>query len=139
CLLIPRPTTSPRFPYTTLFRSLLVVDGELAFIGGINFSADHLADFGPEAKQDYSIAIRGPLIEQIRTFALAAVQRTRERRRWFRRRQSDLQSPTQAEGAVAAFVWRDNGRNKTDIERHYRMAIRLARERVTIANAYFFP
>lgn len=125
--------------FRRLHRKLLVVDGELAFIGGINFSADHLADFGPEAKQDYSISIRGPLVEQIRTFALAAVQRTRERRRWFRRRQAALSSETHEEGAVAAFVWRDNERNKTDIERHYRMAIRLARERVTIANAYFFP
>lgn len=125
--------------FRRLHRKLLVVDGELAFIGGINFSADHLADFGPEAKQDYSVAIRGPLVDHIRTFALAAVQRTRERRRWFRRRQSDASHAAHDEGAVAAFVWRDNERNKTDIERHYRMAIRLARERVTIANAYFFP
>lgn len=125
--------------FRRLHRKLLVVDGKLAFIGGINFSADHLGDFGPEAKQDYSIAVRGPIVEHMHAFALAAVRRTQERRRWFRRRQPIKESSPHAGSAVAAFVWRDNNRNKTDIERHYRMAIRLARERVTIANAYFFP
>ncbi|MBL8302124.1 MAG: cardiolipin synthase ClsB, partial [Ideonella sp.] len=33
-----------------LHRKIVVVDGQLAFVGGINFSADHLADHGPEAK-----------------------------------------------------------------------------------------
>ena len=37
------------------------------------------------------------------------------------------------------FVTRDNRDHRTDIERHYRAAIRLARQRVIIANAYFFP
>jgi cardiolipin synthase len=36
-------------------------------------------------------------------------------------------------------VTRDNVHHPQDIERHYRLAIRLAREQVTIANAYFFP
>ncbi|HLD68166.1 MAG TPA: phospholipase D-like domain-containing protein, partial [Pseudomonas sp.] len=31
--------------FRRLHRKILVVDGERAFIGGINFSADHLADF----------------------------------------------------------------------------------------------
>ncbi len=34
---------------------------------------------------------------------------------------------------------RDNREHKSDIERHYRIAIRGARQRVFIANAYFFP
>jgi cardiolipin synthase len=37
------------------------------------------------------------------------------------------------------FVTRDNHRHRNDIERHYRAAIRSARRRVLIANAYFFP
>jgi cardiolipin synthase len=36
-------------------------------------------------------------------------------------------------------VTRDNGFHTTDIERQYRIAIRLARKRIVIANAYFFP
>ncbi|MGP1615739.1 MAG: phospholipase D-like domain-containing protein, partial [Pollutimonas bauzanensis] len=40
--------------FRRLHRKIVVVDGVLAFVGGINFSADHLADFGPTAKQDYA-------------------------------------------------------------------------------------
>ena len=42
-------------------------------------------------------------------------------------------------GAQALLVTRGNDRHRSDIELHYRMAIRLARKRVVIANAYFFP
>jgi cardiolipin synthase len=125
--------------FRRLHRKLIVIDGTMAFVGGINFSADHLADFGPEAKQDYSVEVRGPIVEQMHSFALTAVKKNKERRRWFRRPASTSLSSPAAGDAVAAFVWRDNDRNTSDIERHYRVAIRLARERVTIANAYFFP
>lgn len=45
--------------FRRLHRKIVVVDGLTAFIGGINFSGDHLADFGPEAKQDYSVQVKG--------------------------------------------------------------------------------
>ena len=45
-----------------MHRKLVVVDGRVAFVGGINFSADHLMDHGPEAKQDYAVAVRGPIV-----------------------------------------------------------------------------
>jgi len=37
------------------------------------------------------------------------------------------------------FVTRDNRHHTNDIEQQYRAAIRAARERIVIANAYFFP
>jgi cardiolipin synthase len=126
--------------FRRLHRKLLVVDGTTAFIGGINFSADHLADFGPEAKQDYSVEVHGPIVDQMHQFALAAVRKVQtERRRWFRRQTLAAPSSPAVGSAQAAFVWRDNRHNTNDIERHYRLAIRLARHRVVIANAYFFP
>src|SRR5690606_20297164 len=42
-------------------------------------------------------------------------------------------------GAQAVLVTRDNGEHRTDIEWHYRAAIRNARSELIIANAYFFP
>jgi hypothetical protein len=45
--------------FRRLHRKIVVVDGLIAFIGGINFSGDHLADFGPEAKQDYAVQVQG--------------------------------------------------------------------------------
>ncbi len=43
----------------------MVVDATVAFIGGINFSADHLGDFGPEAKQDYAVQVIGPAVADL--------------------------------------------------------------------------
>ncbi|HWI78668.1 MAG TPA: cardiolipin synthase ClsB [Ramlibacter sp.] len=128
-----------------MHRKIVVIDRKIAFVGGINYSADHLADYGPEAKQDYSVEIRGPLVAEIHRFthaALAQGQRYQRRRQWWRRRKQLRASPEQLphEGnAAAMLVVRDNGEHRSDIERHYRVAIRAARHRVIIANAYFFP
>ncbi len=124
-----------------MHRKIVVVDGELAFIGGINYSADHVADFGPEAKQDYSVQVRGPLVAQMHAFVQEAVLPLKQRRRrWeLRPRQLAAGSLPPAGPAQALFVTRDNHHHTNDIERHYRIALRSARERVVIANAYFFP
>jgi len=127
--------------FRRMHRKIVVVDGERAFVGGINYSADHLLDFGPEAKQDYAVALRGPLVDEIRQFARAAIGRPAGARHWFHRRTKPAPEPAQhaAGTAQALFVTRDNHAHPDDIERHYRVAIRSARKRIVIANAYFFP
>ena len=139
--------------FRRMHRKIVVVDGGRAFVGGINYSADHLADYGPEAKQDYAVEIEGPIVMVIHTFvhkALAAGQRDpasalagRMHERMADRAQQlthDWRAdPAPAGEASAIFVTRDNRKHTTDIERHYRIAIRAARHRVVIANAYFFP
>lgn len=124
-----------------MHRKIVVVDGELAFIGGINYSADHLLDFGPEAKQDYSVQVRGPVVADIHRFAHAALHEPQGPRRWwFQRKPAPPPSrPAHAGSAQALFVTRDNHDHRDDIERLYRVAIRSAKQRVWIANAYFFP
>lgn len=126
--------------FRRLHRKLVVVDGKHAFVGGINYSADHLLDFGPMAKQDYAVEIEGPLVGRIRQFAVDAVaQGYRGQRRLRRTQPATLTTLPPAGNALGMLVTRDNGQHRTDIERHYRVAIRLARKRVVIANAYFFP
>ncbi|MBC7602189.1 MAG: cardiolipin synthase ClsB [Ramlibacter sp.] len=129
-----------------MHRKIVVVDGTTAFVGGINYSADHLADFGPEAKQDYSVEINGPLVAEIHRFThstLAQGQRyQRSLRTWWRGRRLLRSTPgdlPQAGTAAAMFVVRDNTQHMGDIEYHYRIALRAARKRIVIANAYFFP
>ena len=144
--------------FRRMHRKIVVVDGVRAFVGGINYSADHLADFGPLAKQDYAVEIVGPLVGSIHEFvhqALAEGQRNPRPGLWRRlterfsaraqivatalRRQPrppDVTAPGQAAGL---FVVRDNRLHTADIERYYRIAIRAARHRIIIANAYFFP
>jgi len=135
--------------FRRMHRKLVVIDRALAFIGGINYSADHLGDFGPQAKQDYSASVRGPIVAEIREFML------RQLRDQPRARQTDLLPawpdavdraqaarqavPPPAGNAETIFVTRDNHLHRNAIERHYRAAIRSARQRVVIANAYFFP
>ncbi len=130
--------------FRRMHRKIVVVDGVRAFVGGINYSADHLADFGPQAKQDYAVEVCGPIVDEIHRFALEAVAppATPHRRRWFARQRPA--QPTTAHAphsgdADAVFVTRDNHRHRNDIEHQYRVALRSARREVIIANAYFFP
>lgn len=127
--------------FRRMHRKLVVVDQMRAFIGGINYSADHLADYGPEAKQDYAVEAEGPIVAHIHAFMKAAIAEGKGWRYWFRRRSPPevASSLPKAGSANAIFVWRDNRDHTNDIERQYRLAIRLARKRIIIANAYFFP
>ncbi len=133
-----------------MHRKIVVVDGQRAFVGGINYSADHLLDYGPQAKQDYAVEIEGPLVAHIRGFAVRAIAAGQDSRRRqgmaAGTREQVLarfpplpQLPAPAGHMAALFITRDNHRHRNDIEKHYRIAIRAARQRVTIANAYFFP
>src|SRR3569832_542298 len=110
-----------------MHRKIVVVDGEVAFVGGINYSADHLGDFGPEAKQDYAVEIHGPLVAEVHRFCHTALaeglRHQHEKRQRRRKRQQRHTAPDQlphAGSADAMFVVRDNRGHMDDIERNYR-------------------
>lgn len=121
-----------------MHRKLVVVDAQRAFVGGINYSADHLEDFGPQAKQDYAVELEGPIVDDIHRFAVSDLT-PRPGTEALRAAPTRLASSGAAGTVAALFVRRDNHDHRDDIERHYRAAIRSARKRVLIANAYFFP
>lgn len=125
--------------FRRLHRKLVTVDSRLAYIGGINFCADHLRSFGPSSKQDYAAEIEGPVVLDIRALMQATLARLGEAlaRRPMQRLRHRLQALRQLPGTQ--LVYRDNELHRDDIERHYRKAIREARREVLIANAYFFP
>jgi cardiolipin synthase len=127
-----------------MHRKLVVVDGRVAFVGGINYSIDQLAESGPLGMQDYAVEVEGPLVGQIQAFCRASLDAPQPPRflwlqRWRAGRDDGGARGDDATDALAAFVTRDNHGNRIDIELHYRAAIRGARQRVLIANAYFFP
>ena len=130
--------------FRRMHRKIVVVDGTRAFVGGINYSADHLADFGPQAKQDYSVELQGPLVSDIHAFVRSqlgvgtAVKNLSDAATAPAGQAASSPLPNAGE-AQAMLVTRDNREHKTDIERHYRIALRGARHRIIIANAYFFP
>ncbi|MGF6490416.1 cardiolipin synthase ClsB [Pseudomonas frederiksbergensis] len=126
--------------FRRLHRKIVVVDGTIAFLGGINFSADHLADFGPEAKQDYSVEVQGPAVADIHHFALLQSGRPARAKYWWqRRRQRRAELAVSDHDGQVRLVYRDNGEHPGDIEEVYLQVVRSARRRVVIANAYFFP
>lgn len=137
----PRP---PLFGMRTnvfrrMHRKLVVVDGRLAFVGGINYSAEHMIDYGPEAKQDYAVRVEGPVVDDIAGFVVSNLPGHEIPRRWWDRRRHQAQDNPLPGEAQALFVWRDNDRHRDDIERYYLKMLSNAKQEVIIANAYFFP
>jgi len=92
--------------FRRLHRKIVVVDAALAFIGGINFSADHLGDFGPEAKQDYAVQVSGPAVADLHHFALAQSGRqVRTRRGWRGGSSSPARAGTSCSTAIRRRRW----------------------------------
>ena len=124
--------------FRRLHRKLVVVDGRHAFVGGINFTDEHLVADGPGTKQDYAVETEGPVVAEIHRFMHEAIAAGNHAPYRLPCRCPQRALPRAGSGD-ALFVWRDNGEHRSDIERQYRLALRLARRRVVIANAYFFP
>lgn len=125
--------------FRRLHRKIVVVDSEIAFIGGINYSSDHLLNYGPTAKQDYAVQVRGPVILDIREACLELLRNTSQRKNKIFEKVAATPSINSAGNMRTQFVIRDNISHKNDIEQHYLRAIHGAQRRLFIANAYFFP
>ncbi len=143
-VLVHRPEISRwrlrRYRLWRLHRKLVVVDGNIAFVGGINIIND--ADFsGMPPQYDYAVKVEGPLVGEI----YDAVRRLWSLVSWaqLRRARPRDQEPKIAvppAGTMhARFLLRDNLRHRREIERAYLRAIGKARHEIMIANAYFLP
>lgn len=47
--------------FRRMHRKIVVIDARIAFIGGLNYSAEHMSSYYPEAKQDYAVRLEGQL------------------------------------------------------------------------------
>jgi cardiolipin synthase len=152
-----------------LHRKLCVVDGHVAFCGGINILDDW---YDPNHGQlaaprfDFAVQVRGPLVQAVHESVTqfwwrvqtSQAARQRDFAGTWRALQDKVtkalslasgrsQAGTDAgSGALlqqtstqADLVLRDNLRNRSRIERSYRKAIGEARSDIIIANAYFLP
>lgn len=152
-----------------LHRKLCVVDGTVAFCGGINvlddfYDPNHGALDAP--RFDFAVRVTGPLVQAVheataqfwwRLQAASTVRQSNFPAAWralqeavalARQARSDMetdkdaQAPvpgTPGQNTVADLVLRDNVRNRSRIERSYRKAIGVAVDEIIIANAYFVP
>ncbi|MBL8396372.1 MAG: cardiolipin synthase ClsB [Candidatus Accumulibacter sp.] len=124
-----------------LHRKLAMIDGQVAFVGGINVIDDLNAPYQMSPRYDYAVRIEGPLLAPIQQ----ALYRLWEIVLWAklnRRYRLPVHSPAVAEARgeqTAAFLVRDNIRHRRDIERAYLDAIASAQDEIILANAYFLP
>jgi cardiolipin synthase len=134
-----------------LHRKLCVVDGALAFCGGINILDDfldpHVKGLLPSARLDYAVSLRGPLVEAVHdtmTQLWSRLEAVRELR------SNDVvgaldalmsadQTVHLSTKGTAQLLLRDNVRHRVHIERAYRKAIGTAHQDIVLACAYFFP
>lgn len=145
-----------------MHRKLCVVDGNVAFCGGINILDDYIdPNYGQleSARLDYAVRVSGPLVADAQAALVQfwmRLQVTRQLERLqFRRARAALDMTPVAvpvrvpdgvatcgavfEHAAASLILRDNVLNRTRIEWAYRKAIASAHHEVLIANAYFLP
>jgi cardiolipin synthase A/B len=140
-----------------LHRKLCVVDGVVAFCGGINILDDfHDPNHGPleSPRLDFAVRVTGPLVSKVHATMSQLWLRMQAIRDVRRVRLADVLGSLRAPGATgrdregaasgqprarAALLLRDNLRNRARIERAYRRAIGRARHEIIIANAYFVP
>lgn len=130
----------PRF-WTLLrrnHRKTLVVDGQLAFVGGINVSDDWLpASEGGADWHDVALEVRGPAVQILertflRTWNWRAKRRTRLRRRTLRR-------PTPFGSTPLAVIANSELLDRFAIRRAALHALRNSRERAYLVSPYFMP
>jgi cardiolipin synthase len=148
-----------------LHQKLCTVDREVGFVGGINIIDDRIDlrhGLSDAPRLDFAVEVRGPIVasaaqsaravwtraamgadwkEEVLSLAksaqpLARVRRVMQRLRMVPRPQVHL-PPLQP--VVAAFVVRDNVRQRRSIERAYIEAVLRARERVDLVTPYFYP
>jgi cardiolipin synthase len=150
-----------------LHQKLCVVDGEQAFVGGINIIDDRNdLNHGlcEQARLDFAVGLRGLVVQPVEQACRAVWTRAwlgrdfseelvalfkspapmRRAKRLLRRLRMPGQRGPQSLDAWlppvrAAFVLRDNLRRRRTIEHAYVRAIRSARHRVDLVTPYFYP
>ncbi len=154
-LLVFRPHVSPwpfwkqRSRLRRMHRKLASIDGEVAFVGGINVLDDFDTPDPSPPQYDYAVRIEGPLAALVRGEAQRLWTRVAWAnlgRRWPKmalaapRKAAAAPGPAPGGGGMrAALVVRDSLRHRRDIENAYLAQIDAAHSEVILANAYFFP
>jgi cardiolipin synthase len=150
-----------------LHQKMLAVDDEVAFVGGINLIDDRIdLNHGrsTEPRLDFAVALRGPVVLPVAQSTRAMWTRAAFGQEWREELLALARSAEPMAGARAllqrmrilppgvapeavdelppvraAFVVRDNLRQRRAIERSYIEALQSARSRIDIVCPYFYP
>jgi cardiolipin synthase len=136
------PWTFKKNRLRRLHRKVVVIDGSVGFVGGINIIDDNNVPEEATPRVDYAVEIRGALLAPL----LNSVQKLWKHLAWLQLRQvpqqyaqAKTQINAQYHEVKAALVLRDNVLHRRDIEEAYLEAIANAKEEIIIANSYFVP
>ena len=143
-----------------LHRKLCVIDGQVAFCGGINILDDlHDPQHGalPYPRLDFAVCATGALVQQVQEASTQLWWRMQAVRHVRQQNFPEAFSSFRAAGllfswlheanlsdentwiARAGLLLRDNVLHRGQIEKAYLKAIGMARYEIVIANAYFLP
>jgi cardiolipin synthase len=121
-----------------LHHKVLLVDGELAILGGLNLADRYYGTPGKKAWLDFAIKIQGPECVHI----LEIVKRHWNKKfiPYNKRSHEVIEEPVYFNDGVRVRVLVNNWyRRKIEILRSYRSAFRHSRERVILFASYFLP
>jgi cardiolipin synthase len=126
-----------------LHRKLAVMDGEVAFVGGINLIND-IPEFSDLTmpRLDYAVRVQGAVAGEIHAamrHLWAVVSWAKLHRRGEEIRQFIMGRAGRNVASEIILLLRDSLRHRRDIERAYLEAIAGAQREIIIASAYFLP
>jgi cardiolipin synthase len=111
-------------------RKLLVIDGRIAFTGGLNIGTEYAHEW-----RDTAVEIHGPVVADLAYMFLDIWQREE-------RKSPKVETPSipDSEGPVdLVAISSDRWKNRWRLSRAYREAVNRAQKRIWISNAYFIP
>ncbi|MDE2427416.1 MAG: cardiolipin synthase B [Burkholderiales bacterium] len=129
-------------------RKICVIDNKLAFIGGLNINDDMISDDGAAInlafpRWDFAVRLMGPLVAHVHLEVEAQWRKLGKlnllsRLALLRDLRADAKG-ARTQRTSAAFVVRDNLRNRATIQKAYLHALGMARTRAILVTPYFAP
>jgi cardiolipin synthase len=121
-----------------LHSKVVIADGETAIVGGMNFADRYHGSPSKKEWLDFAVAVKGPECVQILSILKKNWNKTFISRQ--ERATEIIHIPVYYEDNIRLKILQNNWyRNKMEILRSYRSAIRHAQDRVVIMASYFLP
>ena len=135
------PYQMKRISLRRLHRKMILIDHEIAYIGGINIIDDMHVPNGKGPRIDYAAQLKGPVVHLISLSMVKLWKRVSwsHLEKSFTPKNFQKQIVEYPNGTKLNFIERDNFRHRQDIEKAYLHAIENAQDEILIANAYFIP
>lgn len=143
-----------KFGFSRTHRKIVVIDEEIAFVGGINICDDRLDADGQAiggVRWDLALQASGKIVEIVHAAFFRQWQRLQANAlspKNIVRRLLDLETPWRSRHYLGirhgskpyiAFIARDNLHHRRDIERAYLKAIGQSQEEIWLVTPYFLP